>query len=104
MIKTITIQIGNSDNKLTQQEWSNFILDINNLIYLSIITTSNPFSHRQPVYFTGGSEQSKPWQNYCWVFNTDQHVLNKIIPSLEEIKKTYRQDSIALTIGETRFI
>lgn len=99
MIKTITIQIGNSDNKLIQQEWSNFILDVNNLIYLSIIPTSNP-----SIYFAGGSEPSKPWQNYCWVFNTDQHVLNKIMSSLEEIKKTYRQDSIALTIGETRFI
>lgn len=99
MIKTITIQIGNSDNKLTQQEWSDFILDVNNLIYLSIITTPNP-----SIYFAGGSEISKPWQNYCWVFNTDQHILNKIMPSLEEIKKTYRQDSIALTIGETRFV
>lgn len=99
MIKTITIQIGNSDNKLTQQEWSQFILDVNNLIYTNINLSINA-----SVYFSGGSESSKPWQNYCWVFNTDQHILNKIISSLEEIRKAYRQDSIALTTGETRFI
>lgn len=99
MVETVTIQIGNSDNKLTQQEWSDFILDVNNLIHLSIITTPNPL-----IYFAGGSEASKSWQNYCWVFNADRLITDKIIRSLEGIKRTYRQVFIALTIGKMRFI
>lgn len=99
MAETITIQIGNSDNKLTQQEWSNFILDVTNMIHLSIIATNNP-----SIHFSGGSEASKPWQNYCWVFNANKSTTEKIIASLEQIRQMYRQDSVALTIGETKFI
>lgn len=31
-MKTVTIQIGNSDNRLTQVEWSEYVEKVNNLV------------------------------------------------------------------------
>lgn len=87
---TAIIQIGNTDNKLTQQEWSEFVHKISILM--------NPFK----VHFRGGSAPDAPWQNYCWVFETDWRF--DVKESLKELSHAYKQDSIAYTTGETEFL
>lgn len=54
---TITIQIGNSDNKLSQMEWSAFIKDVVEVVE----------SLASVVHFYGTSLGDAPWQNAAWV-------------------------------------
>jgi len=91
-MSTIIVQIGNSDDKLTQREWSEFIAQVHHLMSMNC-----------NLHFSGGSAPHEKWQNYCFVgqllgdlFYVKRH--------LTDIRKSYRQDSVALTIGETEFI
>ena len=92
---TITIQIGNSDDKLTQREWADFI---------STVTQKIGVIWPTQIHFSGGSNINSPYQNYCWVLVIDSNVLGEIEKNLTLIRKHFRQDSVAITIGETKFI
>ena len=88
----IVIQIGNSDNKLTQQEWSEFWHAVNNSV-------SN---NCHEVHFSGLSDGNAPWQNACWVANPMK--LNILKNELSRLCVTYNQDSIAIIEGNTQFV
>jgi hypothetical protein len=92
-MSTLVIQIGNSDDKLSQYAWSEFIVDIRRAL----------FANCQRIHFAGGSNPAERWQNYCFVA---EHYgdLAPLKDTLASIRKTYSQDSVALTIGETEFI
>lgn len=53
----VCILIGNTDNKLTQQEWSRFVEAMQEAIK----------QHAFCTHFCGASEGWRPWQNMCWV-------------------------------------
>ena len=93
MQKTATIQIGNTDNKLTQQEWSQFVEEMNKDISML------------EIHFSGFSLPDKPWQNACWVFCASEVIIDTlrktILPSL---CKEFKHESIALTVGDTEFV
>lgn len=93
-MKTVSVQIGNSDNKLTQKEWSEFVHTVEVLVEL----------HAAQVHFFGGSENWKPWQNVCWVFNTDDHLIESFKKSIASARASFRQDSVGYLEGETEFI
>lgn len=88
----IVIQIGNSDNKLTQQEWSSFVYDTDELLRMYGV-----------FHFSGGSPSNAGWQNYCWVIES-QKTMSGLEYELSRLAVRYKQDSIALTIGQTVFI
>jgi len=94
---TIVIQIGNSDDKLTQYKWAQFVEFVNdNIKALGWV-----------VHFSGGSSADKFWQNYCWVCESDRceaRTFEQIHLQLSQAVKEFKQDSIALTIGNTEFI
>jgi len=89
---TNIVQIGNTDNKLTQQEWSNFCTKI----HLAIVRAT------KEIHFFGGASFDQPWQNSCVVFNSDN--VEKLKEEVSSIGKLYKQDSIAWTEGTTKFI
>lgn len=92
---TYYITIGNSDDKLTQVEWSNFIYDIEDLVLRS---SSEVFG----VWFSG---PSVIFQNACFSFSPcDEFDEEMFEDKLTIIKNKYRQDSIALVKGMCRFI
>jgi len=106
--KTFTVQIGNSDDKLTQKEWSNFVRDL-----------ERDFGKlMSEVHFSGSSPSNAMWQNFCMVAVVDEvyiraglgwesfreYIDYAIKPTLAVLCQRYKQDSIALTIGETVFI
>ena len=95
-MKTVTIQIGNSDDKLTQLQWSNFV---------DKIDASIAAFKGQP-HFSGGSDNAKPWQNYCWVFllEDDPLITESFHRLLSVIRAKYQQDSVAWTEGKTLFV
>ena len=92
--KTIVVQIGNSDDKLTQEEWSLFVKSLKDV--------SQTYGD---VHFSGGSATDAPWQNYCVVFEVIDmdEVLEAIRGRLMFLAKKFRQESIAMTEGVTHF-
>jgi hypothetical protein len=90
----VSIQIGNSDNKLSQLEWSEYVREIRDLV--------EEFS--MEVHFMGGSDSSSPYQNYCFVFTISDNDKDNMISDLIAVKNDYIQDSIAMIVGSTEFI
>ena len=93
-MKTITIQIGNSDDKLTQVEWSEYWSEVCGEISDFEIET----------HFSAGSHCHAPWQNHCWVITINESDVQPLCNRLTEVRKRFKQDSIALTVGDTVFI
>jgi len=100
--RCIVIQIGNSDDKLTQKEWSEFVNKVGDLVDSCCHTT----------HFFGGSSNWKQWQNACWVAVlknssytclTDEQYTNFLV-DLAEIGGAYKQDSIAVIEGNTQLL
>lgn len=92
--KTVCVQIGNSDDKLTQKEWHNFVLRINDILY----------QHEGERHFFGGPATWQLWQNTCWVSVVSEEKLGSLLEHLEGAKAEYSQDSIAVLIGDTQFV
>lgn len=93
-MKTITIQIGNTDNKLSQQQWSEFHHNADIVIR----------NYATEVHFFGGSENWKPWQNLCWVVTAASYMIGPFKISMATLGAHFGQDSVAWTEGETRFL
>lgn len=94
MYNTVTVQITNTNDKLSQQEWSELVSDLK----LNIETYS------RKVYFFGGSTSYDPWQNLVIVFALDQDKTASLINDLRKLKEDFEQDQITFTVGQTRFI
>lgn len=93
-MKTVCIQIGNSDDKLTQQQWSDYVNAV-------VVWTTN---YVYEVHFSGGSQPEMSWQNYCSVCNIPNNKIDTAMMDLIKIRKLYNQESIAVLIGDTKFI
>ena len=89
-----TIQIGNSDNKLTQEEWSKYVMDVH------AATTANGIE----THFFGSSEGTKPWQNACWVVAIQEAEVDAMFRAIAKIRKQYKQNSVAVVLGDVRMI
>jgi hypothetical protein len=92
MNSTVTLQIGNTDNKLSQQEWSAFYKAIDNAV--------SYFARR--VHFSGCSSSDEPRQNACWVFEIDND--EELRSAITRIRQDHRQDSAAWSVGVTEFL
>lgn len=96
---TYIVQIGNSDNKLPQAIWAQFINELADILA--------KFQAR--IHFFGHSAPQAPWQNCCAVFDDplerDELVSQALLEvTFADLAWRYDQDSIALTIGSTQFI
>lgn len=91
---TVTVCIGNSDDKLKQADWGNFVNAIGNLIH----------RYTEATHFSGSSLPFAAWQNACWVFEVQEEYASELKRCLTEIRKRYLQDSVAWIEGETLFI
>ena len=92
--KTVCIQIGNSDNKLTQEEWSNFVNGVR--YYVKTFSVS--------IFFDGSSPNDAPWQNHALIFGCDLENYHRIREHAIRLRKQFKQDSVALLEGDTEFI
>jgi hypothetical protein len=91
-VKIVIITIGNTDNKLTQQQWSAFCVDLSMLVK----------QHSEEVYFLGHSPSDTPWQNMQTSFRMRSSAVGGMIPwlrtKLTELAREYNQDAIALLV------
>lgn len=91
---TVYVSIGNSDDKLTQAEWSSFVTALH-----VAVTLASPRIHGLWV-----SESRSPWQNACICFEVDPQIAEGLKRKLSRFAAEYRQDSIAWVEGETEFL
>lgn len=92
---TAVIQIGNSDDRLSQAKWSTFISHLNHWLDRNC----------EQVHFAGCSPASMPWQNACFVITiASRRSVQELRERLAMYAANYEQDSIALTIGNTELI
>lgn len=94
---TAIVQIGNSDDKLTQKQWATFYGNTH-----SVLATLGQ------LHFAGASSSFSTWQNACFVLELTEHAGLDAVTVLERylarLAEQYDQSSIALTLGSTRFI
>ena len=93
-MKTVCVQIGNSDDKLSQARWSHFVT--------SVALRIGEIAHH--VHFAGGSGNSAPWQNSAWVFEIKDWQRTQLKSELARVGKEFNQDSVAWLEGETEFL
>lgn len=88
----VYIGIGNSDDKLIQLEWAEFVQDMKALLDANAVVRGEWFSASDSMY-----------QNACWwVETTNPHGLQA---GLQDLCRLYRQEAIAWTpVQETLFI
>lgn len=93
-MKTVVIQIGNSDDKLKQAEWSFFVDKTDSLIR----------GLSDKVHFFGASYSASPYQNAAWVINIEDDDSELLKDELTGMRKQFNQDSIAWIEGITEFV
>lgn len=92
---TVHVSIGNSDDKLSQADWSAFCAGVDAVIRNCAST----------VFGVWYSEPSSQWQNACWAFEPrDALSRARAREALSHTARIYRQDSIAWTDGVPDFI
>jgi len=92
---TVTLQIGNSDDKLTQAEWHRFVEAVRGLL------ESWP---GVAVHFFGAPPNWTPWQNAAWVFAIDDEAVAALREAVVEVRARFRQESVAWTEGAAEFV
>lgn len=93
-MSTAVVIIGNTDNKLTQQEWSRFYTSVDSALTGASVS----------MEFSGASHGAAPWQNACWVATLRRGVEMDLRHALAQLAAQFEQDSIALLVGETEFV
>lgn len=92
---TVYVSIGNSDDRLTQAEWSDFWAEVNSLIRL----------HSRQLHGTWTSETRDRYQNAVWAFEPNLELEPSTRRYLSMIAQRFRQDSIAWAeVDRTAFI
>ncbi len=96
----VHINIGNSDDKLSQARWAEFWSAVDRAVKT---TSTYPGG---AVHGAWVSPSTSPWQNACWCLQlpADPLAVEALRTYLDRLRVEYGQDSIAWTPGETEFI
>jgi hypothetical protein len=86
----VYISIGNSDDKMSQREWSEMYRDVDRAVRFQSIHAGVPEVHGAWV-----SEPSSPWQNACWCVALTDALAARLRRVLSQLAGAYGQDSIA---------
>lgn len=92
----VYVSIGNSDDKLSQEEWSNFWGD----------TSVSITSSGGEIHGAWMSHPGSRWQNACWCVEFEDPAQAEVVKlELRRLADTYRQDSIAwAVVPHTEFL
>jgi hypothetical protein len=91
----VYVSIGNSDDKLSQVEWSRFALQL----------SAEVISLAAQVHGAWFSQPVSPWQNACWCVEFASEAQEMTArEAAAEIGRKYGQQSIAWATAQTEFI
>jgi len=87
----VYVSIGNSDDRLTQRQWSDFVLVVDQAL------TGAAARGHATVHGSWRSLPDAPWQNACWCieFEAEQVAVEPLRELLADVAGDYHQDSIA---------
>lgn len=88
---TVYVSIGNSDDKLSQQEWSRFVGEVDRIVRVAAAR----------VHGAWLSPSAAPFQNACWCFEVTLTTARRLRVELVAVGGRYRQDSVAWAVAET---
>jgi hypothetical protein len=92
---TVYVSIGNSDDKLSQKEWAEFVRDFNRSMR----------RYATQIYGEWYSNPAARYQNACIAAAIQDGVVDVLRGELTEMRTYYGQDSVAwAVVGETEFI
>ena len=87
------ISIGNTDNKLTQQDWAQFCAEVSQFVNKNYFT----------IFGEWYSLPNSPYQNACWAINVTSPENLEMV--LADFAWRYKQDSIAVAYApDTVFV
>lgn len=95
---TVYISIGNSDDKLSQRQWSQFVGTVHDAL-AAVVARG-----RATLHGSWRSPSDAPWQNACWCFEASADVMEPLRELLSELAGIYRQDSVAWAVAATEFL
>jgi hypothetical protein len=90
----VSISLGNSDNKLPQKQWADFVEEVRKAVYDVCCQ----------IHFFGGPPNYESWQNMTIVFDVSDAAIPHLKEDLTKIRTKYFQEAIAWLEGETEFI
>jgi len=82
---TVYVGVGNSDDKLTQRKWADFLRELRDLI--------RAYPTKIHGWWYSGPEEE--WQNACVAFELNPLHRADFRKELTQLRATYRQDSVA---------
>lgn len=94
MDRTVVVSIGNSDNKLTQAEWHEFVQSVDVVLAKCVRRT----------HFRGFSPGEAPWQNAAWWVEMDERRVLGFHEDLRRLLPKFNQESIAFLWGNGELI
>jgi len=93
-MKTISVLIGNSDDKLSQVQWGLFVTAFREIIQ----------KHATTIHFFGAPPNWEPRQNACAVISCPGEGISALKADITAIREEFGQDSAAWAEGTTEFI
>lgn len=91
---TVTVCIGNSDDELSQREWSEFVRHVADAID----------GICGEIHFSGHGDGGSPRQDAAWVIDVIDEDVAPLGLRLTGLRKAFRQQSVAFVVGETKLI
>ena len=99
---TVYVSIGNSDDRLSQLDWSGFFSFVDRAI-----SAAGDYNGTT-IHGRWASLPHEPWQNACWCLEIDEVALADVVgvlrAELADAARFYRQESVAWAEAKTEFI
>ena len=96
------ISIGNSDDKLTQQQWADMIRDTRD--FLDGNKGVDYDGKRWQIHGEWYSRPDHPWQNANWCVEINVQDRQYLLQQMFEHARIYGQDSIAVAFADPVFV
>src|SRR5947209_703362 len=93
-MKTVSLQIGNGDDKLSQSQWHQFVIDMKELVE----------RHCEKLHFFGAPETWRDQQNVAFIFELDDDRTAALQAEVTKLRARFEQESAAWMEGKTLFI
>lgn len=86
--------IGNSDDRLSQADWSRYVDE-----FQRVMIRSAHIAHGQWY-----SSPTSPFQNACMAIEIEPSSIEELRTNLAKLRIKFNQDSIAMNVSETEFV
>jgi hypothetical protein len=93
-MKSISLLMSNTDNKLSQQQWHDFIAASKQAVR----------SACAEFHFFGAPPNWERHQNAAFVFTLEDESIHTLKEKMKSIRSEYNQDSVAWLEGDTVFL